>query len=73
MSKSNVPMPAARNCWATWRLRGLLRLLPLPWAKMTRAGSSAPRASVPGNCASPAGMRTSISTAAMAISSSCIG
>ena len=35
-SRSRVPSPASRSTRATRRLRGLSRLLPLPWAKATR-------------------------------------
>ncbi|MCT4371084.1 hypothetical protein CLG85_012470 [Yangia mangrovi] len=40
-SKSNVAKPRAINASATARLRGLSRLDPLPWAKMTSPRGSA--------------------------------
>ena len=61
-SKSSVAKPASLSASATWRLRGLSRLEPLPWAKITRpaAGSGSRR--------SPARRRpgaSSISTGAL--------
>ena len=43
-STSSVASPAWFSVRATWRLRGLRRLLPLPWANSTRPAASAGRA-----------------------------
>src|SRR5581483_11017548 len=53
-SKSSVPKPAAFSAAATWRLRGLRRLLPLPWAKATTPHAPSVSARSPSRRASPA-------------------
>src|ERR1700682_1830688 len=55
-SKSSVPMPASCRTRATNWLRGLWRLLPLPWAKRTRASPVPAGSSVPLNIALPDGI-----------------
>ena len=47
-SNSSVPSPASFSTPATYRLRGLCRLLPLPWAKTTMPRGALRHGQVPG-------------------------
>src|SRR5215470_3573066 len=58
-SNSSVPSPAVARTSATKRLRGLRRLLPLPWAKTTIPGPPPGVDRCPASRAGPAGITTS--------------
>jgi len=57
-SSRSVANPATCNDWATARLRVLLRLLPLPWAKITIPCAPSGMVRSASSIARPAGMRT---------------
>lgn len=58
-SSKSVANPASTSVLATNRLRGLWRLLPLPWAKSTTPRGFPDHWSVPRRVAGPIGMATS--------------
>src|SRR5579883_2272187 len=57
-SISSVPRPRSRSAPATYRLRGLKRLLPLPCAKSTMPRAPGGTARSPSSTTPPAGTRT---------------
>src|SRR5215472_854157 len=63
-SNSSVLRPASARTVATYRLRGLCLLLPLPWAKITIPGAPAGTVRLPASRVVPATGSTSISAAA---------
>jgi hypothetical protein len=52
-SNSNVAIARRCNCSATYVLRGLSRLLPLPWAKITRPVTGSGTVKIPSSCRGP--------------------
>ena len=65
-SNSRVASPVSCRAEATARLRGLCRLLPLPWAKTTTPAAPAGTERVPGRPRPPPSTTTSRSSAAPA-------
>src|SRR5205823_1177196 len=61
-STSSVASVASLRTRATWRLRGLSRLLPLPCANSTTPRASSGRARLPSSVTPAAGTRTMLST-----------
>ena len=53
-SNSSVPRPASLSTEATYRLRGLCRLLPLPCTNTTMPGAFSGNATCPGSASAPA-------------------
>src|SRR4051794_36750329 len=66
-SKSRVPMPASRMTCATYWLRGLWRLLPLPCANRTTPGEAGGTINSPSTIAGPDGMRTARASAPVSV------
>lgn len=63
-SNSSVPRPASCNTSATARLRGLCRLLPEPWANITRPAAPSGRARSPASRTPAASTSTPVVTGA---------
>src|ERR1700693_405401 len=63
----SVPSPRRTSSPATERLRGLTRLLPLPWAKSTMPVAPSGRTRLPSTVTPPAATRTSFSSFSIAV------